>query len=329
MYQHNPTLTVTSIANSLLNTAGTVTTMTSTVAVPANTFLACTLQMAVNGASSGNCTVTATAGGFGSRFFSNFQSNGAQAATHTIVGFVAPEEIPAGTVFTYTRGTGGNWPLGEGRVIALGGVTRLGNLKSTSLNAPPGSIDSLDNTFDGGTVVIPGFVKSNITITLCTSSLQKALAGLGDGGTPGYSSTGRPAFTIVSITGGNTLTSSVAHGLSAGEIVMVTASANGLLANVRYYVLPQGLTTTEFRLSTSVLGSEVSGLTNGTGLTIVLVKGADMVTVQGNGTNFTYCVASTIYPLVAPETIQRFTAQQGATAGNQPWIWTQYRYIPG
>jgi hypothetical protein len=80
---------------------------------------------------------------------------------------------------------------------------------------------------------------------------------------------GRPNITVTSITGANTLNTTAAHGLAAGDLFVPRTTANGLTADTRYYVLSSGLTGTAFQISTSYGGTAVSGLTNGTGLSIV------------------------------------------------------------
>lgn len=81
------------------------------------------------------------------------------------------------------------------------------------------------------------------------------------------STTGRPNFTVISITGNNTFNTAAAHGLAAGDLVIPRTTANGVTADTRYYVLTT--TTTSFTVALSYGGSGVGALTNGTGLTIV------------------------------------------------------------
>ena len=82
------------------------------------------------------------------------------------------------------------------------------------------------------------------------------------------STNGRPNITVTDITGTNTFTTGSAHSLSAGDLVIPRTTANGVTADVRYYVISAGLTATDFRLATSYGGSAIT-ISNGTGLSIV------------------------------------------------------------
>jgi len=74
--------------------------------------------------------------------------------------------------------------------------------------------------------------------------------------------------TATSITGGNTLVFSSAHGYTAGTPVRyLNTTASGLTGDAIYYVIAAGLTTTQCQLSTTLGGSAIT-LTNGSGLTL-------------------------------------------------------------
>mgnify|MGYP006277720137 CR=1 FL=1 len=92
--------------------------------------------------------------------------------------------------------------------------------------------------------------------------------------------------TATSITGGNTLVFSSAHGFTAGtQLFFVSPTQNGLTLNQLYYVRSAGLTTTQCQLSTTLSGSAVA-LTNGTGLTLTFFnqsKNPRLATVTQNG----------------------------------------------
>lgn len=97
--------------------------------------------------------------------------------------------------------------------------------------------------------------------------------------------------TATSITGGNTLVFSAAHGFTAGTpIQYLTQTANGLTQDAIYYVLATGLTTTQCQISTTAGGTAVA-LTNGTGLSLAFYNlnntrrliVADKNTVKLNG----------------------------------------------
>jgi hypothetical protein len=78
------------------------------------------------------------------------------------------------------------------------------------------------------------------------------------------------SVTVTSITGTNTLNTTLAHGLIAGRTLRAKTTANGVVAERNYYVIADGLTSTAFRLSLTENGTAISTFVNGTGLTINL-----------------------------------------------------------
>lgn len=78
---------------------------------------------------------------------------------------------------------------------------------------------------------------------------------------------GGTTFNITAITGGNTITTSVSHGLSVNnQIWLYTSAGNGLSTNTAYFVYSTPAAN-QLTLSTSYGGSQLTGLTNATGLT--------------------------------------------------------------
>ena len=80
---------------------------------------------------------------------------------------------------------------------------------------------------------------------------------------------GGTTFTVTQITTGrNLITDSIPHGLSVNNMVSVTSTTNGLTANTPYFVYSV-VSSTDFTISASYgPGAQITGLTNGTGLTI-------------------------------------------------------------
>ena len=86
--------------------------------------------------------------------------------------------------------------------------------------------------------------------------------------------------TATSITGSNTLVFGSAHGYTAGDrILYQTATANGLLQSVYYYVLATGLTATQCQVST-ISGGTAAVLTNGTGLTLTFASVSNQIGIN-------------------------------------------------
>ena len=95
--------------------------------------------------------------------------------------------------------------------------------------------------------------------TPCTAETSAALsAAYTQGGT---------TFNITDITGGNTITTSTTHGLSVNDqIWLYTSAGNGLSTNTAYFVYSVPASN-QLTLSTSYAGTQLTGLTNASGLT--------------------------------------------------------------
>jgi hypothetical protein len=77
---------------------------------------------------------------------------------------------------------------------------------------------------------------------------------------------GGTTFNITTITGGNTVTTSVNHGLSVGnQIWLTTTAGNGLSINTSYFVF-SAPALNQLTLSLNYNGAQLTGLTNATGL---------------------------------------------------------------
>lgn len=186
---HNPTLSLANVVSGFANTASTVTTLTTGVAVPAGSLVAVTCQIQAAVASVGTITLTGSAGGFGTQTYSNFQSNSTDGACHSLLVFTVPSLMPVGTTLTFTRSV--NWANAELRMILCTNCTRLANrITSTHPGAAASSILSNALTFTGGTVSVPHYIASGINIVLGSSNSNTSVAGIGGGGSPGYAGAG-------------------------------------------------------------------------------------------------------------------------------------------
>ncbi len=104
-----------------------------------------------------------------------------------------------------------------------------------------------------------------------------------DGNQAGTYVSGGTSLTVTTITTGNTLTVS-SHGLSVGNQVVPTSTANGLVSGTPYYVYAV-TNANQFTVSNSYFGPEISTLTNGTGLTIGLSANSGVgATLTSSGT---------------------------------------------
>jgi len=73
--------------------------------------------------------------------------------------------------------------------------------------------------------------------------------------------------TWTDITGGTTLVTGSAHGLSVNDVIVFGSTTNGITAGTAYFVYSTP-SATDITLSLNYNGSEITTLTNGTGLTI-------------------------------------------------------------
>jgi len=327
---HNPTLSFTSVASGFANTASTITTLTTGVAVPAGSLVAVTCQINAATSTVGTITLTGSAGGFGTQTWSNFQANGAGTACHSLLVFKIVTDMPAGTTLTATRSA--NWPNAEIRMILCSGCNRLSNFNTISGTYGANAVGSNTLTYASGTVSVLHHSKSSVNITLAVADSQQAVAGIGGGGNPDYLGTNRPQVTTISIAS-NLLSTANPHGLNIGQSIIPRTTTNGLTSGTRYFLIADGFTTTAFKLSLTANGTAVT-LTDGT-VTVIHDVGYQSIAVQGGsgtvngaaGTGFRYLVTATVYPLIGPNVGQTFLWQTGATVA-QNWCVTTYRLIP-
>jgi len=125
----------------------------------------------------------------------------------------------------------------------------------------------------------------------------------------------RPSITVTTITSSTTFTASAAHGLSAGDVVVPTAtSLKGVIRDTKYYVQAIGLTSTQFKLSTSYGGSDLT-VTNGTGLSIVFYKESRPALTNGVTTTTalinTYVTLSAAIPQIKVDVIDYLNTNYG------------------
>lgn len=209
-----------------------------------------------------------------------------------------------GQLFTYSTGTSSpSWQtatvtLGTSVVNVNGAtVSTLTGLTSVTVTQDPVSELQLatkqyvDNSVSAGI---------HIHTPVVANSQTNVAATYANGGT---------TLTVTAITGGTTLTVGT-HGLSAEDQVVPATTANGLVAGTPYYVYSV-VSPTQITLSATPFGTQITTLTNGTGLTISLAANS------GVGATLT---STTNGPLV----INGFTGQlndrvllSGQTAGLQ------------
>lgn len=219
MFQHHPTLGIVPIASNFLTTTSTITTLTTSVTVPANGLIVCPLLFATNVSSAGLCTLNASAGGWGLRIYGNFVSASGAAATHGCLIFQTPNEMPSGTTLTFTRDT--NWPNGEASCFYVPGASRIQNFQSVGGTLTAGQVYNITSQYTGGTVSTSDFRKTNATLILMSSPANNQVAGIAGGGNPGYAGTG-----MIAVGGGSGTTLSGFSYLRATTIYPLTQPGN-------------------------------------------------------------------------------------------------------
>ena len=130
----------------------------------------------------------------------------------------------------------------------------------------------------------PGSAASNARV----GELLDIIYNIVNGGT-----TSSPNVTITSITGTDTLNTTGSHGLTVGDLFIPRTTSNGLVKNVRYWIVNVP-SSTSFKVSED-FGGSAETITNGTSLTIV----ADVVETPAA----TDAVTTTTALITAAETL--------------------------
>ena len=199
--------------------------------------------------------------------------------------------LGTGGLITATGNIGGGNINTAGQVIATSNIVTSGNLVADYISAKTGNLDitaistnsSINLTATGvGTINVNNAIISNVggpnnahdaatkeyvdnavsagltihsPVRVETPSALNATYAQG-GTTP----------TITAISGGNVLTTSSTHNLSIDDMIVFDNSFNGLTAGTAYFVYSVP-SSTQITVSATYPGPEVTGLTNGTGLT--------------------------------------------------------------
>jgi filamentous hemagglutinin len=218
------------ITNGALSTSGNIgaNNINITNTATATTLSATGSLIAANASVSGTLTVTG-----------NIQSNSTVIAnTFSSVGAGMTLQPASGNINLFTTSTG--------NVV-------LQNNYINNLAAPVQATDAVtkqyvdDAVSSGITIHPPVYVESPVALS----------ATYAQGGT---------THTVNTITNTKTLTFSANHGLSVNDQIYWSSAFNGILANTAYFVYSTPALN-EVTLSTSYGGVELTGLTNGTGLT--------------------------------------------------------------
>lgn len=257
-------------------------------------------------------------------------------------GTLAPGQEVRGTGFA--SGNAGYVIVQQLTTTAAGNA--LGSTGTYQLHATPGTIASSTMTTNTATVGTtarhwtqpPGYVTN--TSTVANFSLAPN-ANQGLGGTitsTGYSNLtlgpawyGFPVYNrvVTEITGGNTLNIGT-HGFTVGAtnlginvFIQTLGNPNGLNSSTTYYVDTVPSSTTITLRTNSVSGGAVTGLTNGTGLFIIVgtaaqsatgVKNASTITLTGARNGHNYTVSSNVGNLKQDDLLGRLIFQ-GSTSG--------------
>lgn len=103
---------------------------------------------------------------------------------------------------------------------------------------------------------------------------------------------GGTTFNITDITGGNTVVTSVVHGLAVNDQIWLTTTAgNGLSINTPYFVYATP-TTTSLQLSLTYGGVLLTGLTNATGLSYATRANSGVGAYLESSANATFTIGS-------------------------------------
>ena len=97
--------------------------------------------------------------------------------------------------------------------------------------------------------------------------------------------------TITTVSGGNTFTTSAAHGFSLNDKITSQTALNGLEYNKTYYI-KTAPTSTTFTLSESLDGTVLTGFTNASGLTLPIITASLIATLPSTATSYIDVVPS-------------------------------------
>lgn len=230
--------------------------------------------------------------------FSGVAINGASTINNSIIGGTTPAAgtftaLTANTNVTLapsTTGTINNVTIGNSTPVA-GTFTNLTATTNVALN--PSVAGAINNTVIGGTTPVAAtFTNAAMTTGQVTNQpvnnndiANKAyvdnLAGAGltihdpvylespstTGNLTATYANGGTTPTWTTIVGGTTLGTGSAHGLSINDVIVFGVTGNGITAGTAYFVFSVP-SSTSITLSLTYNGSEITTLTNGTGLSI-------------------------------------------------------------
>ncbi len=165
-----------------------------------------------------------------------------------------------------------------------------------------------------------------------------ALYDYNDTNLAGTYANGGTTVTVTAISGGTTLTATN-HGLSVGDVVVPQTTANGLTAGTAYFVYTV-IDANDFTISYAYESSQVTTLTDGTGLSIALSANSGVGATLTSTTNTaliingnTLSVGNRVLLIAQANGYENgiyALTQQGS--GTQPWILTRAtdgnKYIP-
>lgn len=229
MFQHSPTLRTVDFGTCIISAFATTAFLFTTTTVPANTAIVFSGFFRINATNVG--TVTISWPNNSVTFQNAWVSNGEELATLNIRAIRITESIPSGTTITITR-TAGN-SLGFIQATAMPGVTQIQNYATVATTLSANQQVNFSSNFTSGTVVVPDFRKSNVSLSLMASaSTSSQVQTVGLGGQVGYGQTANGAIQYFA---GNTntafvLATSIWHYANPSDnqlFAVVTNATNG------------------------------------------------------------------------------------------------------
>lgn len=230
-----------------------------------------------------------------------------------------------GQVFTYNTGTSS--PSWQTATVTLGStVVNLNGAPATTLSGLT-SVTVTQNPVSELDLATKQYVDSAVTSGI---HIHEPVVGDSETDVNATYAGGGTTLNVTTIASGTTLTST-AHGLAIENQIIPATTANGLVAGTPYYVYSI-VSANEFTLSATPFGSQITTLTNGTGLTLSMAANTGVGATLTSTTNGPLVVNGLTGQLndrilIAGQTIGfqngvYFVSQVGVD-GVSPWILTR------
>jgi hypothetical protein len=244
------------------------------------------------------------------------------------------------------KSTTGNFLLGSNTDDGVNKLQVTGSAKVTGDAAVTGALTVTGAAYSSAAITVGNQLATKAYVDTTAQAgldIHTAVQSDSDGNLSATYVDGGTTPTWTTITTNNTLTTGSAHGLAVDDVIVFGSTTNGLTAGTAYFVYSVP-SSTQITLSLSYEGTQITTLTNGTGLSITSRANAGVGATLTSTTNGPF--VSEGYTAVLNDRVlvhgQTTAAQNGvytitqvgvAGGGGSPWIMTRSsdtnKYAPG